>query len=1094
MPDLSRKAGPAKGCRAAAALALAASLLALLLPHPASAAPQAAPPPLERFGGREGLPAETINVLFFDSTGLLWLGTREGLYFYDGYAFSGYQHDVGDPSSIVDNWVRAIFEDDAGRIWVGTNSGGLACLERATGRFTSYRHNPADASSISHDSVYAIKPDGTGRFWVGTQAGLNRFDPATGESERVPLLPHGHPHSGTEWVFALVAEEDGTLWATTVGDGVLRRDAASGTVTALPIAPDDPAALPSPDTFGLTPDHEGNLWIGTRTGAVVLDRRSGTLRRIVSPPGAEWPVGDSIIPAIVAAPSGAVYVGSFDGLFRVDNPPVAAAWIGVGPDPAQPEVGKGVIALARDVSGAVWIGTAGAGLLRLPPELGIFRVLGRGSEGLSSLSHDDITAVLEDREERLWVGTFGTGVDLLAPGAERFVRLPLERGEESLAIGTLRLAEDPRGRLWIAHTAGLMRYDPLDGSIARYGHDPPDPSSLGRGYVFALLVDRDERLWVGTGGGGLFRLRPDERGFDSFPARAGDPDTPSDDFVTVLLEDRAGRLWEGTRSGGLNLIDRDTGRARRIPVDAADPGALAHHYITSILEARNGTIWIGTGGAGLAHLLSFDPVTGPRFARVTARDGLVDDNVMSIVEDDDGSLWVATRRGITRYDPERGAFINFDVADGLRSSEGNLSAAAAGRHALYIGTANGLVQIPRGTPFPDPSPARLALTGLQTLGGPVAGADSTWPPSHVEIRHGEFLTVSFAVVDYDPHRRHRYAYRIEGTDAPWHDLGARHELTFTDLAPGTHVVELRARGARGGWSDPPIALSVTVVPPFYRTTWFRVTSVLALAALAFTWHRVRTVRLERRNRELTDLQAQREAALREAHAKEEELQEAFDRLSQLTRRLEAAKEEERKRIAAELHDEMGQLLTAAKINVQLLQRLPADDLVSRRLSDTVSLLDRMIQLVRALSFDLRPPLMDELGLIASLKGHLEAQAWRSGLAVDFSAEELPPRLPTEVEIAAFRIAQEAVNNVVRHAAATRVEVRLRQSGDRLVLTVEDDGRGFERAAATPPTPSPGEHFGLVGMHERAQALGGELAVESRPGRGTTVRVALPWTT
>lgn len=1068
-------------------IGFAGALVAALLP--ARAAPPGEPPRLERFGAREGLPAETINALFFDSTGLLWLGTREGLYFYDGYTFSGYQHDVGDPGSLVDNWVRTVFEDAAGRIWVGTNTGGIARLDRATGRFTVFRHDAADAGTLSHDSVYAIESDGADRFWVGTQSGLNRLDPETGRSELIPLLPPGHPHAGSEYVLDLVAEEDGTLWVATIGDGVLRRDGSTGAVTALPIAADDPSSLPSPDTFTLAADAKGNLWIGTRSGAAVLDRRAGSLRRIVSPPDQEWPVEGNVVPVIVAAPSGCVYVGSFVGVFRVEDPPVVSAWIGVGPDPENPSAGEPVTGLAVGDSGSVWIGTSGGGLLRLLPDPGPFRAIGKGGDGLSSLSHDDVSAVLEDREGRLWIGTFGTGVDLLAPGAERFVRAPLGSGDGPRNLGTLRLVEDPRGRLWIAHAGGLLRYDPRDGSRAEFLHDPADPASLGRGYVLGLLVDGSERLWVGTGGGGLFRLRTDEKGFDSFPARPGDPTTPSDDFVTVLLEDRAGRIWEGTRSGGLNLIDRETGRARRVPVDTADPGALAHHYVTSILEARNGTIWIGTGGAGLARVVSFDPATGPRFARVTARDGLVDDNVMSLVEDDDGSLWVATRRGITRYDPERGAFVNFDVADGLPSSEGSLSAAAAGRHHLYIGTMNGLIQIPRGTPFPEPPPARLALTALQTLGGPVTATGSVWPPSQVAIDHGEILTVGFAVVDYDPHRRHRYAYRLEGEDEPWRDLGSRHELTFTDLAPGTHLVEVRARGARGGWSDPPLSLGVTVVPPFWRTTWFRLTALLSLAALAFAGHHVRTVRLERRNRELTDLQAQREAALREAHAKEEELTAAFDRLRHLTRRLEAAKEEERKRIAGELHDEMGQLLTAAKINIQLLQRPGSDEATPRRLSDTVSLLDRMIQLVRALSFDLRPPLLDELGLVASLKGHLEAQGWRSGLDVDFAAEELPP-LPTEVEIAAFRIVQEAVNNVVRHAGAKRVAVRMRRAADRLEIVVEDDGRGLDTAAT--PAPAPGEHFGLVGMRERAQALGGDLAVDSRPGRGTRVRVALPW--
>ncbi len=1071
-----------------APVVLALALAVLAAPAAALAQPTLPTPPLERHGPREGLFAETINALYFDRSGLLWVGTREGLFSFDGYAFDLHQHVVGDPASLADNWVRTVFEDRAGNLWVGTNAGGLNRLDRASGGVTAFRHDGGTpARSATTASMRSPRPGragcGSGRNRASTSSirrpAARSGCPSCRSRTRAPArstsarcCPHRTVRSGSR------RSATGSC-ASTPRPGRPGRSRSRRAASALPRRP-TPSRWPSTRAGGSGSGGVSARWCTIRGRARPCARRCGRDRTIRC--SRAW---SRRWPRRRPARSGWARSSGCCGWTSRRSSSTGSASTGERQEDAQTE--ERITALALDAGGSLWLGTTSGGLARLLQPAGPFRAI-RARSGAGSPSYGDITALFEDRRQRLWIGSFGGGIEVFEPGGPGFQSIPLRDQGRPVADGTLRIGEDRAGRLWLAATDGVTRFDPASGALTRFIHDPSDPASLPRGYAYALLIDRDDRVWIGTGGGGLARLREDGRGFERIVNRPDDPATPSDNFVTTLYEDRAGRLWMGTRSGGVNLVDRATLRVQRIPVDPQDPEALAHQYVTSILEDRAGNIWIGSAGGGLARLLRLDPERGARFERITARDGLVNDNVMSIVEDDDGSLWLATRRGLTRFDPLRRTFVSYDVADGLPSSEGNLSAAVRAHDAIYVGLLNGLVAIPRGTPFPTPPPARLALTALRTLKGPAAAPGSPWPPASVSIRHGEPLTVSFAVVDYDSHRRHRYAYRVAGGE--WLDLGARRELTFTDLAPGAHRLELRARGARGEWSDPPLALTVQVVPPFYRTAWFRILSAVALAAGAITWHQVRTRRLERRNRELAELQVQREAALRVARSKEEELQSAFERLQALTRRLEAAKEEERKAIARELHDEMGQLLTAAKINIQLLQKLGPDGTAPRRLADTVGLLDRMIKLVRALSFELRPPLMDELGLIAALRGHLAAQADRTGLAVTFSDDGLPERLPAELEIAAFRIVQEAMTNVVRHAGATRVAVRLRAEDRRLWIEVEDDGQGFDPDAAAAATG--GEHFGITGMRERAEALGGRVTLSSARGRGTAIRAELPW--
>jgi signal transduction histidine kinase/ligand-binding sensor domain-containing protein len=1043
-------------------------------------------PRLESFGMKEGLNAETINALLIDHMGLLWLGTREGLVSYDGYAFTAYEHDVTDPSSLVDNWVRTIFEDAHSTLWLGTNTGGLARLDRGKGTFDTFRHDAADPSSLSHDSVYSIANAPDGKLWVGTQSGLNLFDPVTGRAERVRVLPSPHPHSGAEYIVSLLSDPDGSLWIATVGDGVLRYDPASRVAAQLPADPKTAASLPSKDAFALGFDTKGNLWIGTRKG-VAVRKPDGSILRETPDPGRANTLGENIITLIHPAEEG-VWLATFQGVYRASL--TEAGVRVVREDDFKSSANRPVTALAVDRGGSLWIGTTGDGLYRIRHLPIPFRTIPLSLGWESGRPVDEVTAILEDRSDRMWVGRFGDGLDRRNHPGEAFARERLS-SDPSRFRGVLRIVEGNDGSLWIGTTEGLLKHDPQSGKTEYFLHDPARSSSLGRGYVFGLLADRAGRIWVGTTGG-LHRLRQDGSGFDRFPVRPGDPTSPSDNSCTVLYEDRMGRLWDGTRSGGLNLIDPTTGRAQRIPVVPTDPHALAHHYVTSILEDSRGDLWIGTGGGGLARLVSLDPDRGARFERVTARDGLIDDDVMALAEDDDGSLWVSTRQGLTRFDPLHATFVSYGIADGLPSSEGSLSAAARSAHSLYFGTMNGLVEIPRGTPFPIAEPAPLVLTSIRTLEGGAAPARSPWPPQRMEVDFRNVLTVEFSVVDFDPHRRHRYAYRFADKESGWIDLGTRRLLTFTDLAPGDHVLEVRGRGARGGWSDPPVRFSIRVVPPFYRTAWFQALVVLFVAGGALSWHAGRTARLARRNRQLTELRALAESALDDARIKEKEVKDAFEQLQRLTRRLESAKEEERKRIARELHDEMGQLLTATKMSLQILQRRTLDEPTLSRLTDMVNLIDQMIRLVRELSFDLRPPLMDELGLLSAVRGHLDSISHRTDLRITVNADNLPRRIPPEVEIAAFRIVQEAVTNTMRHAAATSVDVALRCAGDQLAIEVHDNGQGFVPGAGAGDGAG-GEdrpHLGVAGMRERAQALGGHVSIDSRPGQGTTLRAML----
>ena len=449
------------------------------------------------------------------------------------------------------------------------------------------------------------------------------------------------------------------------------------------------------------------------------------------------------------------------------------------------------------------------------------------------------------------------------------------------------------------------------------------------------------------------------------------------------------------------------------------------------------------------------------FHRLGSADGLPDDGVRGMVEDDDGSLWISTRRGLTRYDPARGRTMTLGLADGLSSVDFYHGTATRGRERLYFGTSKGLVTLPTGTPFPDPRPSPTVFTSIRNPRGPVS-ADR--PVSAIELLrapYGEVLSFEFAVLDFDTANRHRYAYRMAQIADEWIDLKGRRDITFTDLSPGSYTLRIKGRNAQGVWSESSVDLQV--VPPFWLTGWFRMGGLAVVAMVAFGLYRRRFSALERRTR---DQQI-------------------------LTRRLEAARENERKRIARELHDEMGQVLSAAKISLQTLSDLPNRAARQQRIEDLVGLVDRILKQVRSIALELSPPYLDEVGLKLALDGYLSMVAKRSMIEIQVETAPDLNSNDSETSIHIFRLVQESITNVVLHADSSQVKVRLLPTNGSLEISIRDNGRGFEVDEVLRRSVQ-GQHLGLLGMRERARSIGGEMTIDSRPGHGTEIRIRIPW--
>ncbi len=1008
-----------------------------------------------------------------DRVGLLWIGTREGLYLHDGHRFRKFQHEPGQPSSMASNGVRSLHEDALGRLWVGTNSAGLSQVDRARWTFRHFRHDSADPGSLSHDSVLALADAEDGRLWVGTQSGLDLFSPDTGRATRTPLVPGG----GAEHIESLHRDSAGTLWVGTRGQGLFRRRAGERGFTHVPLEAGSPGAR---HVVSLAEDGAGGTWVGTRDGLHRLLPGAPAVRRaVLSPPEVAAAISD--VTALEPDGQGRLWVGTFGaGLFRVDTATgmVRAADLVPGAPGRARRIDQG--ALELDGRGGLFIGTFGEGLFHTslrPSAFQAFRAAepGRGS-GLSS---EDVWAVLPDGEGQLLVGSFGGGVDRLTveTGQVEPLRLTVPSGASLTDVVSLLRTRD--GALWVGLMQGVYRQESSTGRSRLYRELGGGPRAAPD-TVSALLEDSRGRLWLGTGGNGLHLYRPGTDDFLAFQHAPANPRSLSDDSILVLMEDHGGRLWVGTRSGGLNVCaaQGDTLDCER-QLSGPGPG-LGRSPITSLLEDSSGAVWVGTAGDGL-HRLRLDAAGKPEHLSVWTRgEGLIDEHVMALARAPDGAIWVATRGGLSRHDVVSGHFENYSVNDGLPTAAFNVKAATQLGGRLYWGTAKGVVALdPSVRPERGPPPP-LIVTAIEGLEPEARPTRPVWELSELEVPWHQPFSLEFAVLDYE-RTDAEYAYRLSA-DGAWRPLGGRSQLTFHTLPPGEHLLQLRGRGPGLEWSETR-SLTLFVLPPLWQRNDVRF-GALGLAVLILVSGLVwRTRFLERRNEELRRLQAEREQALEEARS-------SRDHMRRLTMRLEAAKEEERKHLARELHDEFGQALTAVKLNVGLVAataRLTGP--LAARLPDAIALVERLITQVRALSVDLRPPQLDELGLAEALESYLRAAARRGGVDIVFTAAAPLPSLGVERDIVIFRVIQEAVTNALRHAEARRIDVRLESTRTAIRLQVRDDGKGFSADSVLASGTS--RSFGLFGMGERVRDMGGRLEVKSQPGEGTCVQAEVP---
>jgi signal transduction histidine kinase/streptogramin lyase len=699
-----------------------------------------------------------------------------------------------------------------------------------------------------------------------------------------------------------------------------------------------------------------------------------------------------------------------------------------------------------------------------------------------------VFALYEDREGLLWIGTSDGGLDRLdrETGAWRHYRYDPDDPNSLRSNSISAIHEDSSKRLWIATNEGFYQFDQEQNQFVRMPHNPPDPGNVQQNLIYTIYEDRQGTLWLPTHGRGLSEFNPDSGTF-IYHLRGWDPETDSLDwvnsgynFILDVVEDESGTLWVGTQDG-LSRYDRRTGRWASYQHDPVDLHSLSNNWIRSLHLDEAGNLWVGTLGGGLN---SFDRAT-ETFTHYSVQDGLANDMVLDILESG-GYLWICTANGLSRYDPRTETFRSYGASDGLPINE-FMAAYASETGELFVGGINGFMSFYPGLMQSNPFIPPIVLTSLQQNGVSVDAGTALEDLQAVSLRWPDnSFEFDFAALNYSRPEKNQHAYKLEGFDSHWNYIGNRQFGRYTNLPGGTYTLRLKGSNNDGLWNETGTSIRVTIVPPFWETGWFWGIVIVSLAGGVFASYRFRVRGLEMRSRVLQQEVAARTAELQAEIAQRIQAEEILHRQER-----EQAVAEERNRLARELHDSVTQALYGVTLYAQAAAghlTLGDSDQAADHLAELQDTAQEALAEMRLLVYELRPPILEQQGLVAALQARLSAVEGRAGLKTTFKTD-LTAHLPLDVEEGLYRIAVEALNNALKHAQAQKIMVQLRQPAPPaggVTLEVIDDGVGFD-----PTRAHERGGLGLQAMQERAAALGGHLTIWSKSGSGTRVTVTWP---
>ena len=779
-----------------------------------------------------GLSHNQVNCIYKDSKGFVWLGTLSGLNKYDGYKIKVFKHADNDSTSISDDFVVSIIEGPGNKLWVETRNG-FNIYDPSTEKFNHDVKGYLHSIHIPDANITSLKKDRFGNFWfLHATQGVYKYEPSL---HKLTHLEHRY-------------SDDTSIYSNTVAD--------------------------------LSIDSKGNVWIIYSSG--VLEKLDPRSYKVVSRSHymKNLPLGLSTTYKVFIDRQDDLwcFTPSYSsGVYFFNHASNVVKHFDKGPGQLNTNVISNVI---QDDKNRLWIATDHGGINVLDKHSFKIQYLLNREDDDKTVGQNSIIMLYKDDTGIIWVGTYKRGVSYYH---ERIIKFPLYTHHlsdpASLPFSDVNnFAEDKTGNLWLGtNGGGLIYFDRRKGTFKSYLHDPNNKNSLVNNVVVCLFIDHEQKLWIGTYFGGLDCF--DGKTFTHYKHSDGEPGTLSEDRIFAIHEDSDHNLWVGTLAGGLNLFDRKTGKFKTYKFDGdgrknnihsnyvsailedkrknlwivtsfgidvlikktqqfihylhddKDPNSLINNNTNNILEDSYGLIWVSTREG----LSIFDPATS-KFTNIARKDGLPDNTVIDMQEDEHHNIWVSTPNGISNVVVSRKSsglrfhFINYNESDGLQGREFTENSSFKTREGeLIFGGGNGFnIFKPSSIHFNKAVP-NLAFTDFQLFNQSVSVGEKIngrviLPRSIAELKSLELdhndnvFSIEFTALSYFNPDKIKLQYRMEGFYNGWITADNNLRKATYNLDAGDYVFKVRAPGNEF-WNDKQISLHIKVLPPIWKTTW-----------------------------------------------------------------------------------------------------------------------------------------------------------------------------------------------------------------------------------------------------------------------------------
>lgn len=962
-----------------------------------------------QFGMDEGLPQSSVNEIIQSRDGYIWLATFGGLARFDGHSFTTFNR--SNTKGMNFDRVVILFEDSRENIWVGTEQGIVKFKE---GDVVSYVID-VNSSSVNPGS---FNEDESGRIWV-TLNGNPYFFNGNRFELKTPIEPD------KDHINELVNDTTG-IWLFL--DRALVKSLGDSLYKVLDLSEDIETSIID---FIEYPDNSGNYFIGTSGDGVI--RFDG---RRISYLSEDENASRKDIRNFYIDNENTLWLNSYEGTSRWDG----RRFVSFPEIESVENIDIQISTMLEDNEGNYWMGSGANGLFRLT------------SSNISMIDYEDGLV----NQNMLSLSTLNDGGYAFATNCggvytyrnNMVEAAPINKHLPNLCIWSV--FQDSKERIWFSSN-GLYMTE----SMEKEGINFTEDEGFDGENVFAIKEDGEGNIWIGSSNG-VYRYN--ESGFKKYNTMQGASVPEAREF----FEDDEGTIWVGTVSGVFKIKDEHI-QLLELSVNGGIAEINNQPYVRAIYKDEDGFIWIGTYGDGLFSIRNNE------VKNITVNDGLFDDVISHLVEDEQGNFWMGSNRGISRVlredlnrfldgEIEELNVYSYGVKDGMNSAETNggfqPNVIVDDEMNIYIPTVAGVAVVAtRGVSKNEISPP-VYVTNLRTPDGSVLLEESISLPYDTPFLEIDFTAVSFT----DPEKVH-FRYKLENLNEDWIEVGNRREALYSKIPPGNYTFGVIASNNDGVWNEVGDSFNLTIVPPFWMTTWFYSLMVIAFISTGVGVYYYRVQHLKRE----------------------------YEKQRRFSRQLIESQENERKRIASELHDGLGQQILVIKNRAELIKNNSmSPEKIDLHLSDISTTAQHSITDIRNIAHALRPVVLEKFGLTKSISNLCEHLERTSSLDWSYFIDDIDGTIPSEKEINLYRIVQEAVNNIEKHASASEASVFVRRKEQMIELKIWDDGKGFDVDLI-----KKSRGLGLLGMKERVDSLNGELMVDSNASKGTRFLIKIP---